>query len=165
MNLRRCRVGRKGSAPEGANGDVRADRSPLAAGLVLPTPLGVGLATIRSSARIGTGINPSGVMSAGNGAAMRAAVVGAFFHDRPEAEAQSGLRARLFAEVTHWDVRAVEALYVAEFAVACARCSQVADFAACQVEARRRGRPATRQGHRPGQGPALAALFVLPPPG
>ena len=29
------------------------------------------------------------------------------------------------------------ALYVAEFAVACARCSQVADFAACQVEARR----------------------------
>ena len=51
-----------------------------------PPPWGVGLATIRSSARIGTGINPSGVMSAGNGAAMRAAVVGAFFHDRPEAE-------------------------------------------------------------------------------
>jgi hypothetical protein len=47
---------------------------------------------------------------------MRAAVVGAFFHDRPERRRAFG---RALAEVTHRDVRAVEgALYVAE-AAAC----------------------------------------------
>jgi ADP-ribosylglycohydrolase len=56
-------------------------------------------------------------MSAGNGAAMRAAVVGAFFHNRPESRRAFG---RALAEVTHQDGRAVEgALYVAEVAAAC----------------------------------------------
>ena len=58
-------------------------------------------------------------MSAGNGAAMRAAVVGVFFHDRPAERRQFG---RALAEVTHRDARAVEgALYVAEVAGCCAR--------------------------------------------
>jgi ADP-ribosylglycohydrolase len=73
-------------------------------------------------------------MSAGNGAAMRAAIIGTFFHDRPGERLEFG---RAFAEVTHRDLRAVEgALYVAEMAAACARCPAVAEPRACQEEAR-----------------------------
>jgi ADP-ribosyl-[dinitrogen reductase] hydrolase len=80
-------------------------------------PWGVGRATIRSCVRIGLGLSSSGVMSAGNGAAMRAAIVGAFFHDRPQEREAFG---RALAEVTHRDVRAVEgALYVAELTACC----------------------------------------------
>jgi ADP-ribosylglycohydrolase len=58
-------------------------------------------------------------MSAGNGAAMRAAVVGAYFHDETEKRREFG---RALAEVTHRDVRAVEgALFVAELAASCVR--------------------------------------------
>ena len=53
-------------------------------------------------------------MSAGNGAAMRAAIVGVFFHDRPEERLAFG---RALAQVTHRDQRAVEgALFVADLA-------------------------------------------------
>jgi len=98
-------------------------------------PWGVGRATIRSCLRIGLGISPSGVMSAGKCAAMRAAIAGAFFHDRPE---RRGAFGRALAEVTHRDVRAVEgALYVAELAAACVRCPRSSPPAACQREARR----------------------------
>ncbi|MGV3724410.1 MAG: ADP-ribosylglycohydrolase family protein [Actinomycetota bacterium] len=77
-------------------------------------PWGVGLATLRASFRIAAGIRPSGVRSAGNGAAMRAAVIGVFFHDRPNARADFG---RALAETTHLDDRAVAgALFVAELA-------------------------------------------------
>jgi ADP-ribosylglycohydrolase len=81
-------------------------------------PWGVGRATVRASVRIGLGLAPSGVMSAGNGAAMRAAIIGAFFDDRPVKRERLG---RALAEVAHRDPRAVEgALYVAELAAACA---------------------------------------------
>lgn len=81
-------------------------------------PWGVGRATLRACARIALGLRPSGVMSAGNGAAMRAAIVGVFFHDRPRERNTFG---RAIAEVTHRDPRAIEgALYVAELAAACA---------------------------------------------
>ena len=82
-------------------------------------PWGIGRATLRSCLRIALGIHPSGVVSAGNGAAMRAAILGAFFHDQPEARQAFG---RAIAEVTHRDERAVEgAIYVAEMAAACVR--------------------------------------------
>jgi ADP-ribosyl-[dinitrogen reductase] hydrolase len=98
-------------------------------------PWGIGWATLRSCLRIVLGITPSGVQSAGNGAAMRAAIVGAFFHDRPE-DRQAFSRA--LAEVTHRDERAVEgALYVAEVAAACAGSSRGTPPANCQEEARR----------------------------
>ncbi|SIN71607.1 ADP-ribosylglycohydrolase [Singulisphaera sp. GP187] len=97
-------------------------------------PWGVGLATIRACVRIGFGIRPSGVMSAGNGAAMRAAIVGAFFHDRVEPRRAFG---RALAQVTHRDERAIEgALYVAELTAACIRSTQETSAAACQQEAR-----------------------------
>jgi ADP-ribosylglycohydrolase len=113
---------------------VRAFRHSLL-GWFCRLPRGVGRATIRSCIRIGLKISPSGVMSAGDGAAMRAGIVGTFFHDQPAERLAFG---RAFAEVTHRDIRAIEgALYVAEMAAVCARCQQVADLSACQMDARR----------------------------
>lgn len=87
-------------------------------------PWGVGKATIRSCVRIGLGLSPTGVNSAGNGSAMRAAVIGVFFQDRPVERERFG---RALAEVTHRDPRAVDgALFVAETAAVCAGSSPVA---------------------------------------
>jgi ADP-ribosyl-[dinitrogen reductase] hydrolase len=97
-------------------------------------PWGVGLATVRACIRIGLGLARSGVVSAGNGAALRAAIVGTFFDDRPIDRERFG---RAFAEVTHRDPRAVEAaLYVAELAAACARSPSGTPPEACQQQAR-----------------------------
>lgn len=79
-------------------------------------PWGIGRATGRACLRLALGMRRSGVPSAGNGAAMRAAIIGAFYHDRPD---ERRAAARGFAEVTHIDRRAVEgAVYVAEVAAA-----------------------------------------------
>jgi ADP-ribosyl-[dinitrogen reductase] hydrolase len=99
-------------------------------------PWGIGMGTIKACLRIALGLRPSGVMSAGNGAAMRAAIVGASFRDDPARRAAFG---RALAEVTHRDPRAVEgALYVAELAAACAKAPAGAGKPgryACQEEA------------------------------
>lgn len=96
-------------------------------------PWGVGMGTAKACLRIALGLRPSGVMSAGNGAAMRAAVIGAFFRDEPDERIAFG---RALAEATHRDPRAVEgALFVAELAAACARGPAGADRYACQEEA------------------------------
>jgi len=85
-------------------------------GWFLRLPWGVGLATVRACFRSILGSRPSGVRSAGNGAAMRAGILGAFFHDRPEIRVVFG---RELAEVTHTDERAVAgALFVAELSAA-----------------------------------------------
>lgn len=106
--------------PDDVDACVRAFRRSLL-GWFCRLPWGVGSATVRSCVRIGLGISPSGVMSAGNGAAMRAAVIGTFFHDRPDQRRAFGLA---LADVTHRDQRAAEgALYVAELAAACASSS------------------------------------------
>jgi ADP-ribosylglycohydrolase len=69
-------------------------------------------------------------MSAGNGAAMRAAIIGTFFDQQ---EGQRATFGRALAEVTHRDPRAVEgALYVAELAAACARSPLGTRLEACQ---------------------------------
>lgn len=79
-------------------------------------PAGVGFATARSIAKLWLGFPParSGVMSAGNGPAMRSAIIGAYF-------ANDQARRRQFAEagtlITHRDPRAsTAALAVAETA-------------------------------------------------
>jgi ADP-ribosylglycohydrolase len=102
-------------------------------------PWGIGWGTVRACCRIALGFRPSGVRSAGNGAAMRAAIVGMFFQDHDQAELRLTF-GRSLAQVTHRDERAVEgALYVAELAAACGR-SRVNDpdrsLAACQKIAR-----------------------------
>ncbi len=97
-------------------------------------PWGIGLGTLRACGRIALGLRPSGVMSAGNGAAMRAAIVGTFFRDRPRERDTFG---RALAEVTHRDPRAIEgALYVAELAAACASQPLGALPSSCVDEAR-----------------------------
>jgi ADP-ribosylglycohydrolase len=82
-------------------------------------PWGIGRATVRACARIAMGLPESGVPSAGNGAAMRAAIIGAVFRDQPRERQAFGTA---IARVTHTDARAIEgALYVAELAAVCAR--------------------------------------------
>ena len=103
--------------PDDVDAFVRAFRRALI-GWFCRLPWGTGLATLRSCVRIGLDISPSGVVSAGNGAAMRAAIVGVFFHDLPEQRHEFG---RALAQVTHRDERAIEgALFVAEVAASCA---------------------------------------------
>jgi ADP-ribosyl-[dinitrogen reductase] hydrolase len=112
---------------------VRAFRRSLL-GWFCRLPWGIGRATIRACVRIGLGLSPSGAMSAGNGAAMRAAILGTFFHDRPGPRLAFG---RALAEVTHRDRRAIEgALYVAELAAACARSPRGTSLSTCHEEAR-----------------------------
>lgn len=95
-------------------------------GWFLRLPWGVGLATVKSCFRSTCGLRPSGVRSAGNGAAMRAAVIGVYFVDDADARARFG---RALARVTHLDERAIAgALFVSELAAAVCRTS---DRAAC----------------------------------
>jgi ADP-ribosyl-[dinitrogen reductase] hydrolase len=53
---------------------------------LLGVPAGVGLATLRSILKLWMGVPAarSGVYSAGNGPAMRSAIIGAYFYDEPE---------------------------------------------------------------------------------
>ena len=89
---------------------VRAFRRAIL-GWFLRLPWCIGLGTLRACVRILFGFRRSGVRSAGNGAAMRAAIVGAVKRERSEREAWSDA----FAEVTHVDPRAVQgARFVAE---------------------------------------------------
>ncbi|MBI3296952.1 MAG: ADP-ribosylglycohydrolase family protein [Elusimicrobia bacterium] len=77
-------------------------------------PWGVGLATLRACLKGTCGLSSTGVRSAGNGAAMRAAVAGVF-HREDAALRRSFSEA--VARVTHTDPRAVQAaVFVAEAA-------------------------------------------------
>ena len=80
---------------------------------LLGLPAGIGLATARSIIKLWLGFSPqkSGVHSAGNGAAMRSAIVGAFFSKDPE-KISSFVRSA--TRITHTDERA----YVGALAVA-----------------------------------------------
>jgi ADP-ribosylglycohydrolase len=119
--------------PDDVDRCVRAFRRSLL-GWFCRLPWGVGRATIQACARIALGLSPGGVRSAGNGAAMRAAIIGTFFHDKPGEREVVG---RALAEVTHRDIRSLEgALYVAELAAACVRCSVGASLSDCQQQAR-----------------------------
>ncbi len=102
-----------------ADGDVERFRSSLAWKLrwwFVALPAGVGLATARSCLRLWLGVPPerSGVMSAGNGPAMRSAIVGAVFAGEPEKRREL---VRASTRLTHLDPKAeTAALAVAEAA-------------------------------------------------
>lgn len=84
-------------------------------------PAGVGLATARACLRLWLGVPPhrAGVYSAGNGPAMRSAIVGAFFRNDP-ARRRDYVRAS--TRLTHADPRAeVAAQAVAEATAGAAR--------------------------------------------
>ncbi|MGN6554239.1 MAG: ADP-ribosylglycohydrolase family protein [Verrucomicrobiota bacterium] len=96
---------------------------------ILGFPAGVGLATARSCLRLWVGISPerSGVASAGNGAAMRSAIIGARF-------AKDKIRRHEFvaasALITHTDARAqTAALAIAEAAAWILNSKSAAGFA------------------------------------
>ena len=79
-------------------------------------PAGVGFATLRAILKLWIGIPParSGVMSAGNGPAMRSALLGVYFANAPELRQQFVSSS---TEITHRDPRAgIAALAVAETA-------------------------------------------------
>ena len=134
--------------PDDVDRCVRAFRRSLL-GWFCRVPWGVGRATIQACLRIGLGLTRSGIMSAGNGAAMRAAIVGTFFDDQPIQREKFG---RALAEVTHRDPCAVEgALYVAELAAACAGSPHGTRPDVCQEQARSIADcPAPSAGDRPG---------------
>lgn len=84
---------------------------------LLSLPAGVGFATLLSIFRLWVGVSASqsGVRSAGNGAAMRAASIGAFLHRRPE-DLEKFIKAA--CRLTHSDFRAeIGARAVANVAV------------------------------------------------
>ena len=100
-------------APDDLDQAVRLFRRGLL-GWFCRVPWGAGRATLRACGRIALGFRRSGVASAGNGAAMRSAILGVFFAERPLARREWS---RACAAVTHTDPRAVEgAVYVAELA-------------------------------------------------
>ena len=103
-------------------GDLDAARRTFESSLLgwfLRLPWGIGLGTLVACARLGLGFERSGSRSAGNGAAMRSAIVGAFFYDDP---AERRRWSDGFSQVTHAERRAVEgARYVAELAALCTR--------------------------------------------
>lgn len=103
--------------PHDRDACVRAFRFALL-GWFLRLPFGIGLATLRACVKIALGFRTSGVGSAGNGAAMRASIVGVFFRDD---EAKRRAWSDAIARVTHTDPRAVEgARFVAELSARCA---------------------------------------------
>lgn len=79
-------------------------------------PAGVGFATLRAILKLWVGVSPacSGVVSAGNGPAMRTALLGVYFSESPERRRQF---VRASTQITHRDPRAeIAALAVAETA-------------------------------------------------
>ncbi len=91
-------------------------------------PFGVGFATLRACLRMALGFRRTGISSAGNGAAMRAGILGVHLASDPARRRELG---RAIASLTHADPRAIEAaLYVAEVAAAASsadpRCERAA---------------------------------------
>jgi ADP-ribosyl-[dinitrogen reductase] hydrolase len=84
-------------------------------------PAGVGLATARAIGKLWLGFPPhrSGVCSAGNGAAMRSAIIGVYFSKESEA-ARRKAYALAACRVTHCDPRAEESVLLVAEAAACA---------------------------------------------
>ncbi len=95
---------------------IRAFRKSMV-GWFARLPFGIGGATLRACVRMLLGMTRSGIASAGNGAAMRAGILGAHLADDPRRRRTLG---RLIAQLTHTDERAVQAaLYVAELSAQC----------------------------------------------
>ena len=75
---------------------------------LLGIPAGIGFATLRAILKLWLGFSPtrSGVRSAGNGPAMRSAIIGAYFFDEPESRREFVAAA---TSLTHTDPRALTA--------------------------------------------------------
>ncbi len=94
-----------------SGGDVEAFRTSLAQqlrGWICMLPGGVGLATLRACGKLLFGVSPqhSGVFSAGNGPAMRAAILGVFAHEMNLSNEHLMALNRASAQITHTDPKA-----------------------------------------------------------
>lgn len=97
-----------------ARGDEEKFVRQVASGLrawLMTVPAGAGLATLKASLRLYAGVSPhnSGVPSAGNGPAMRAPILGAYFGNELSAMRRY---VELSSRVTHTDARAVDGAYL-----------------------------------------------------
>ena len=106
-----------------SGGDVEVFRKSLAKRLklwLLLLPAGIGLATLKATIRLWLGVSPekSGVYSAGNGAAMRASVLGVVIGNRIEDREKLRAFVRASSRLTHTDPKAEFGAY----AVALASC-------------------------------------------
>lgn len=96
-------------------------------------PFGIGLSTLKACLRLSVGLKSSGVRSAGNGATMRAPIVGLVIDDPTQRRAL----AEALARVTHTDPRAVEgAVFVTHLAAGASRAAPTADRRALVATAR-----------------------------
>ena len=86
---------------------------------LLGIPAGIGFATLRSILKLWLGFRPtrSGVHSAGNGPAMRCAILGAYFFDEPEKRREFVAAATI---LTHTDPKAMMAAWAVAEAAALA---------------------------------------------
>jgi ADP-ribosylglycohydrolase len=88
-------------------------------GWFLRLPWGVGFSTLRACLRLCIGLRNTGIQSAGNGAAMRSAIIGGYLPTRGDRRREL---TTTLAEVTHADPRAIAgANFVADLAAACVR--------------------------------------------
>lgn len=87
-------------------------------------PAGMGIATAKACVKLLLYL-PSGVRSAGNGAAMRVAAVGAFYADDPAARERAVIEV---ARITHIDERAIIGARLIALAAACAARGEEASF-------------------------------------
>jgi len=112
-------------------------------------PAGVGSATLRSIAKLWLGVNPrdSGVFSAGNGPAMRAAIIGVAVPD-PE---QLRAFVRASTRLTHTDPKAEYGALAVALAAQFASSAQLSDSAAYLAEL---------QQHLQAEGDELMALLA-----
>ncbi|MDP1563871.1 MAG: ADP-ribosylglycohydrolase family protein [Pirellulaceae bacterium] len=111
-----------------ANGDVQEFQRSLAWGLrwwLLGVPAGVGLATSRAIVRLWLGYSPdrSGVYSAGNGPAMRAAILGVVISD----VTQLRQFVRVSSRLTHTDPKAELGAFAVAVAAHMAASHEVVD--------------------------------------
>lgn len=96
---------------------------------LLSLPAGIGLATLRAIIKLWLGFSPerSGVWSAGNGPAMRAAIIGLFARDDLQRLAEL---VRASTRITHTDPRAEQGAMIVALAAAYAADHPRGDFAA-----------------------------------
>ncbi len=100
-----------------SHGDVKKFERAFAKGLrrwFLLLPPGVGLATVKACLKLCVGISPakSGVASAGNGAAMRAAILGVWCEDIGQLREFVQISSR----ITHTDSRAIDGAFAVALA-------------------------------------------------
>lgn len=101
-------------------------------GWFLRLPFGIGLGTLRACLRMAVGLRHPGVRSAGNGAAMRAGIVGVYLAFDTQGRRRVGEHV---ARLTHTDPRAIEgALFVAEVAASALRAGPSASPSALLAE-------------------------------